>query len=313
MRAIGGRDILAASCDRDTGVPYSLARVKGQMPQFRTTGVDGFSVLHQVPADEPLELDFPGLPDIAVLFRLSSSFRRDGRQAECDVAGPLKPFRSHAGKSLVAPAGVPSRWRIPAGIGNTVQMYLSPALASALLADELHGRPLEFAPRLAVADQASAQVAGVCLAEIAQPGPASDLLLQSCAMALAVRLFRAHSTLPQSPMVAALAMAPYRLSRACAYIDAHLSAPIRLTDIAAAAGLSPHHFARAFKATTGMSPYRMVVERRIERAKRLLGDGALPLAQVALDCGFASQQQFTVTFHKVVGMTPGRWRRSYRL
>ena len=70
------------------------------------------------------------------------------------------------------------------------------------------------------------------------------------------------------------------------------------------------HYAayRAFRAETGMSPHRWLVHRRCERAKRLMAETGMPLADVAVACGFAHQAHFTNTFHRTVGTTPGRWR-----
>jgi AraC family transcriptional regulator len=74
--------------------------------------------------------------------------------------------------------------------------------------------------------------------------------------------------------------------------------------LAAEAGLSPYHFARAFKRSVGSSPHRYVLRRRIERAKYHLAAGELSLAAVALACGFGSQSHFTARFRATTGLTP---------
>jgi AraC family transcriptional regulator len=70
------------------------------------------------------------------------------------------------------------------------------------------------------------------------------------------------------------------------------------------AGLSPYHFARAFKRSTGFGPYRYVLRRRTERAKRLLAAGNVPLSSVARACGFGSQSHFSARFREMTGLTP---------
>jgi transcriptional regulator GlxA family with amidase domain len=60
----------------------------------------------------------------------------------------------------------------------------------------------------------------------------------------------------------------------------------------------------------GMPPYRFVLMLRIARAKRLLRKTQLPLADVATSCGFADQSHFTRAFHRVVGQSPGGFRRA---
>ena len=75
------------------------------------------------------------------------------------------------------------------------------------------------------------------------------------------------------------------------------------------ARLSPYHFARQFKAATGLPPHRYVVARRVERAKQLLqGDGDVSLAEVAARAGFSDQSQFCQHFKLLVGVTPGQFR-----
>jgi AraC family transcriptional regulator len=82
----------------------------------------------------------------------------------------------------------------------------------------------------------------------------------------------------------------------------------------AVARLSPYHFARQFKAATGLPPHQYFILRRVERAKQLLqGDGDLALAEVAASAGFSDQSQFTRHFKRLVGVTPGQFRTPARI
>jgi AraC family transcriptional regulator len=84
--------------------------------------------------------------------------------------------------------------------------------------------------------------------------------------------------------------------------------------MAAVARLSPYHFARQFKAATGLPPHRYVIARRVERAKQLLQGGGDPsLAEVAAHAGFSDQSQFCHHFRRLVGVTPGRFRTPARI
>jgi AraC family transcriptional regulator len=79
--------------------------------------------------------------------------------------------------------------------------------------------------------------------------------------------------------------------------------------MAAVARLSPYHFARQFRAATGLPPHQYVIARRVERAKQFLqGGGDLSLAQVAARAGFSSQSHFSLHFRRLVGVTPGQFR-----
>ena len=107
-------------------------------------------------------------------------------------------------------------------------------------------------------------------------------------------------------------LAPWQLRRAFAFIDANLDADPSISDVAAQCGLSGDYFGRAFKRATGFSPHRWLTKRRVERAKALLDEPDLPLAEIAQICGFVDQSHFTRVFFKSEGGNPGRWRRLRR-
>jgi AraC family transcriptional regulator len=84
--------------------------------------------------------------------------------------------------------------------------------------------------------------------------------------------------------------------------------------MAAAAHLSVFHFARQFKESVGMPPHQYVIDRRVQRAELLLrADEDLSLAQVAARAGFTDQSQFSHHFKRIVGVTPGRFRKTARI
>jgi AraC family transcriptional regulator len=105
-------------------------------------------------------------------------------------------------------------------------------------------------------------------------------------------------------------LAAWQTRRVVDHIEGHLGAKLSIEDIAATIGLSKSHFCRAFKSTLGTSPMTYVAARRIERAQRIMRTSAETLADVALSCGFADQSHLNRHFRRVVGVTPGQWRRS---
>jgi AraC family transcriptional regulator len=103
-------------------------------------------------------------------------------------------------------------------------------------------------------------------------------------------------------------LAPWQERRAKELIESRLNGQLSLAEVARACELSVAQFARAFKRSTDLPPYRFLLERRLERARHLLLRSDLPLADVAMSCGFADQSHFTKAFQKRVGASPGAFR-----
>ena len=102
------------------------------------------------------------------------------------------------------------------------------------------------------------------------------------------------------------------LHRLVEHIDAHLSIAPSLSDMALLTGLSPSHFARKFRQSTGLSLHRFVNRRRILASLDLLQEQSKPLAHIALELGFGSQTHFTSWFGTLMGMTPAKYRKHHR-
>ena len=79
--------------------------------------------------------------------------------------------------------------------------------------------------------------------------------------------------------------------------------------LAAVAQMSSYDCSRLFKQSTGLSPHHYLLHQRMERAKHLLSDSRRKIAEVSDALGFPHQSHFTTTFHTLVGMTPGAYRR----
>jgi len=107
-----------------------------------------------------------------------------------------------------------------------------------------------------------------------------------------------------------LALSPWQARRAKQLMLEQMGGSPSIAEIASACSLSRSHFSRAFKKTTGQAPRDWLQQARLERAKELLADKALSIAQVGLDCGFADQSHFTRVFTRATGTTPFAWRRA---
>ena len=154
------------------------------------------------------------------------------------------------------------------------------------------------------------QIAWAIRAEMTDPGPAGKIQTETLSMALGIHIVRNYSNLsPGSKSLPPVrgALDPRRIRRVTDFIDAHLSGDLTIAALAKEAYLSPFHFASAYKEATGTTPHRYVTDRRIERSRALIAEGELPLAEIAVTCGFSSQAHFCRWFKRLVGATPGEY------
>jgi AraC family transcriptional regulator len=151
-------------------------------------------------------------------------------------------------------------------------------------------------------------------AELRAGGLGGPLLAESLATILCVHLIR-HITGPRQRTASADGVLPgCKLQRVIEYIMENLDGSPTLERMAAVAHLSPYHFARQFRAATGLAPYQYVIARRVERAQQLLRqEDELVLAEVAFRAGFSDQSHFSSHFKRIVGVTPRQFRISARI
>lgn len=105
-------------------------------------------------------------------------------------------------------------------------------------------------------------------------------------------------------------LARWQARRAVAYIDDHLESRLDVPLLAKLVSFSKSHFSRAFKQSLGLPPMAYVKLRRIERAKALMTATNQQLTAIAFICGFADQSHLNRSFRRVIGVSPGRWRRT---
>lgn len=104
----------------------------------------------------------------------------------------------------------------------------------------------------------------------------------------------------------------WQLSTAKRFMLDRLSDRLSIGDVALALALSKSYFVRSFTNTVGVAPYNWLVEQRLDQARHLLTRTTMPLAQIALECGFSDQSHFTNAFNRRVGTTPSRLRKGER-
>jgi AraC family transcriptional regulator len=275
-------------------LPYAPAVTSGPL------GWSGLRAEH-FQGNPDLEVNLPPLTHHLLLLYRRPPDRFGLRSEDLHHQGPPPP-----GSVIVIPAGSPTWWDWH-GPCDSSQVQLEPRLLTRVAAEALDLDPDRVAlpPVYALSDP-QIQAAMLALdAELREGGPGGRLLAESLGNVLAVHLLR-HFTAPGPADAHAGGSLPrHKLRAVVEYIHEHLDAELSLDHLAAVAHISPYHFARLFKNSTGLSPHQYVIARRVERAKGLLREGTrLPLAEIAAEVGFADQSHFTRHFKRLVGVTP---------
>ncbi|MEJ7658531.1 MAG: AraC family transcriptional regulator [Hymenobacter sp.] len=144
--------------------------------------------------------------------------------------------------------------------------------------------------------------------ELASPAAGSRLFTDTAAQLVAAQLLRRHCTVRYALPERGGRLAPARLRQLTDYIQAQLTQPISLSELAGLACLSPYHFCRVFKRTTGLSPNQYVINQRLSQARHLLGAGH-SVQQVAAAVGYEdSARHFAQLFRRYAGCTPAQYR-----
>jgi AraC-like DNA-binding protein len=173
--------------------------------------------------------------------------------------------------------------------------------------DVLHRFELGRAPRMGLHDPVIHALGTALLPALAAPEAASRMFVDHVLFAMRAHVAQRFGA-PIERIAQRGGLATWQERRAKAYIEAHLSENISLADVAGECTLSVAQFARAFKRSTGLAPYQYLTERRVARARLMLLHTDLPLADVAVRCGFADQSHFTKVFRRSFGASPGKLR-----
>lgn len=209
------------------------------------------------------------------------------------------------GTSLYAP-GQPHRGGVDDN-REVIVMLLDPQLMSQA-ADELFRRDrFEIKPFNMQCSRTVEQLNEAVRGEFRSPHGASLFYLESIGHVMAGYILRHHAvTYAKRPIRGTFSSA--QMLRLEKFIDERLGTDFGIDDLASLVKLGPQRFTERFRLTTGLSPWKFVQGRRVQRAQQLLGDRNIALAEIALQLGFSSQSHFTNVFRAAVGVTPKAYR-----
>jgi AraC family transcriptional regulator len=152
-------------------------------------------------------------------------------------------------------------------------------------------------------------LSSVLLSAVEQDPSTNQLFLDQIGLSLLAHFAQTYGRMRPQDAGAGGGLAPWQERRAKEIMRARLASNMTIADVAAECRLTPSHFARSFRRSTGVAPHVYLSQLRIDEAKRLMLATKLPLADIALICGFGDQSYFTRVFSRHIGASPGAWRR----
>jgi AraC family transcriptional regulator len=189
-----------------------------------------------------------------------------------------------------------------------ISLLLDSAFVEQIAQDSTRFAAVEILPHFPQPDPLIYQI-GLALKSALERGEqVSPLYAETMASALAVHLLQHYSARKIKLGRYGGGLSELKLKQVTNYIDTHLDKELSLTELAALAQMSCHHFARLFKRSTGVSPHQYVIQHRVERAKQLLLRNELTIAEVAYQVGFANQSHLSRHFKRLLGITPKQLR-----
>ncbi|MBE9140459.1 helix-turn-helix transcriptional regulator [Nodosilinea sp. LEGE 07088] len=222
----------------------------------------------------------------------------DGHSEKIDsIPGDIGIYPAHLWQTF--------RWEQDA---EFLQLYLEPTLLDQVGVDLGGKDTIELVPQLtSCSDPLIYQIAIALKTALESDGTGSRLYSDAMANALAAHLITRYSAHKTAIYQISGGLSEQKLKQVTACINENLEQDLSLSDLASLVQLSPYHFARLFKRSTGIAPHQYHIRCRIDRAKQLLLTQDLSIAEVAYAVGFANQGHLNYHFKRLVGMTPKKF------
>jgi AraC family transcriptional regulator len=191
--------------------------------------------------------------------------------------------------------------------------YLSIAISDAALTAACDGTSGEVELRRAnsLVDARVCALAAAVNAERVAGFPSGQLFLDSVEQALAVALVNGYAVRHRSVQTHRGGLGSARLRRIKEFVDAKMEDELTLREMARSVELSTAHFSRMFRKSTGETPHQFLLRQRVVRAKEMLRSADARVMDVAVACGFKTQQHFAQAFRHVCGASPTEYRQEF--
>jgi AraC family transcriptional regulator len=223
------------------------------------------------------------------------------------VGGQIFHIRRTVGQASIVPAGkqYSAAWKEEF---EDLGVHLDPDFLARRAGELVRTGRIDLINDCDINDPLVHQIGRSLAAEVDAGAPGGQIYAESLVNTLVAHMLRHYSSAGERFRHHLGGLPKHKLRRVTEFIEENLEHDLTLAEIAEIADLSPFHFARAFKQSTGSTPIQFLMRRRIYLAKRLLVESELPIVDIGLRAGFKNQSHFTTLFRKITAMTPKTYR-----
>jgi AraC family transcriptional regulator len=209
----------------------------------------------------------------------------------------------------IIPPGTPSRWELKERDLALILSIPSGLILEAATERGADASGIQIVNRFQVRDPRLERLAWAIKAEMENGYRGGKLYFEELSLQLAGSVLDRHSSVSRLVKAYSHGMSGQGLRRVLSYIEDNLSRELSIQEIAGVAGLSMSHCKAAFSSATGVSVHQYVIQRRVERARRLLTENCLSITQVAAATGFTHKSHLAYHTRRAFGVSPGSLRR----
>lgn len=277
------------------------------LPQVFDYGrtVDGLAL--QLRSDPAGVLEVPELPSVLVAIHVGAASR-----ISCHRGG-----ESHSGSAVhgdidIIPAHTAARWEMHDQHDTALILGLPTALLHTVAEEQgFDARRVEIRNRFQIRDAQLENIGWALKTEMQSNYPSGRLYVDSLGVSVASRLLSAYSSIAERLPERNGGLGGRRLKQTLAYIEENLAEDVTLAQLASHAGISASHFKTLFRQSAGVPLHQYVIQRRIDRAKDLLMQGKLSIAEIALATGFSHQSHLARHLRRASGLSPRAMKRLF--
>ncbi|MEM9219516.1 MAG: AraC family transcriptional regulator [Cyanobacteria bacterium P01_F01_bin.150] len=236
--------------------------------------------------------------------QLSTNFSSDGFTS--------KRHTCQAGHLSIYPAGTSTQCNIETESDyRYVCLQVKATAFKQAVSDVMDMERFSLSPKFGLSDPLLEQLLAQIANGLDNGSPLDHLYVDTLSHTLIVHLLRHYTVRARAIPDAEAGLSNPQLWRIIDYIQSHLGQDLKLADMAALLGMSQYYFCRLFRQSMGISPYRYVIQQRVELAKELLRQSPKrAIADIALECGFSNQSSLCKHFRKLTGATPNAYRKA---